>query len=280
MLKISVNILLLLNYVHGYNILGIFSYPAKSHYTVFDPLMVELANRGHSVTVYNTFPKDYQILNYREVDIKKCFSLPDVLTVGQMVDFGGALALPKAFSNFMPKKHEIFDCRPLVQLANSTEKYDVLITETFFQDFFQFFGYHLKTPVITFHSNTPLPWMSDQLALPDNPSYIPHSYEDFPAKMTFVQRLQNTVYYLMSLILYKYQSEAVCDEFARDFFGPSIPPLKEVVKNVSLLFLYTHFSFNGARPLVPRVVEVAGLNFKPAKRLPEVRTFVANYLVN
>lgn len=275
----SIICLLVLDYVSSYKILGIFPYKAKSHYAVFDPLMVELANRGHHVTVYNTFPKDYNIKNYREINIEKCFPLPEILTVDRMAkSYIGAVALMNAFRDFVPTEQQIMNCEPLKELTNSTEKYDAFITETFLQDFFQLFGHRLKIPVITFHSNAPLPWMSNQLGLPENPSYIPHPHEAFPEKMSFVERVHNTLCYLGSLALYHIQSEASFDDIAKRYFGPSIPSLGDVVKNVSLLLLYTHFSLNRPRPLVPGTVEVAGLNLKPARRLPEVRNKIYSNL--
>lgn len=258
-----------LNSIAGYKILGVFPFPGKSHYIVFDSLMVELANRGHQVIVYNTFPKDFQIPNYHEVNIEHCFKIkndlrninPDLKNVFRSINFA---------LEFLPTEKEILSCEPLIQLANSTDKYDLLITEMFHTDFFQYFGHKLKIPVITFHSSLPYPWMSSQLGTPDNPSYILHPYSAFSAKMNFHQRISNVLYYVYSLFYYKIKSEYLYDAVAKKFFGLSVPPLDEITRNVSLCFLYTHVSLYSARPFTPNVIEVGGLNIKKPKVLDKV----------
>lgn len=259
------------SYVGGYNILGLFPYPAKSHYAVFDPLMVELAKRGHNVTIYDTFPKEYRIPNYTEISVKSCFSLPNILTIDQMNDFGfNDFRFITALFHFVPNYQEISTCEPLQKLLNSNDKYDVLITETFNTDFFVLFGAKMRIPVIGFHSNTALPWLSERMGLPDNPSYIPFSYISDPIDFSFCNRIKNTMLKLYASIVYKVLSQNVFDEMAIKFYGSQIAPLEEAVKNMSLLFLYSHFSLNPSRPLVPNVIEVAGLNLVRSKSLPQV----------
>jgi hypothetical protein len=61
----------------GYNILGIFPLPLKSHHIIFDSLMLELAERGHNVTTYTTSPKSYSVRNFVNVSLKECFQLAE-----------------------------------------------------------------------------------------------------------------------------------------------------------------------------------------------------------
>ncbi|KAJ9574468.1 hypothetical protein L9F63_008356, partial [Diploptera punctata] len=58
-------------------------------------------------------------------------------------------------------------------------------------------------------------------------------------------------------------------KIARKHFGDSLPAFSELARNTSLIFVNTHFSLNAPRPLVPGVVEVAGIHVKPPKKLPE-----------
>lgn len=273
--SLILNVYLIFNYVSCYNILGLFPYPAKSHYVIFDSLMVELANRGHNVTVYNSFPKDYEIQRYKEISTKECFFLPDILRIEQMLSFGNDVFLMlKIVFDFGPKEEELFSCSPIIELWNSTEKYDLLITETFVTDFFMLYSHKLNIPLITFHSNVPLPWMSARMSLGDNPSYIPHSWSGIVGKMHFMQRFKNLLDYLYSLIAYKQKSEDFYDNIARKLFGYFLPSVGEVAKNTSLMFLYNHFSLNSARPMVPNVVEVAGLNIKKPNTLSKVSSLI------
>lgn len=272
MLLLFALILSLQSFASSYEILGLFPFPAKSHYAVFDPLMVALAERGHNVTVYNTFPKPYLIPNYHEVDISHCFHLPNILTIPEMQAAAtNGFATVDLIFPFMPSYEEIKNCAVLLNLINSTHKYDLLITETFNTDFFLLFSNVLNIPVIGFHSNAPLTWLAENNGLPYNPSYIPNYIGDFPPRMNFLQRTENLLLNFYSWYTYKTRSLDVFDDMAKEIFASRVPPLEKVARNASMLFLYTHFSFNCVRPVVPNVIEIAGLNIKEAKPLEKVR---------
>jgi glucuronosyltransferase len=114
--------------------------------------------------------------------------------------------------------------------------------------------------------------MSAHVAMAENPAYLPHPYLRYSDRWDFFDRAENTFLYLHSLLFYKLYSEYVFDRVALKFFGPSIPPIGQVIRNASMMFLNTHHSFNKARPMVPNVVDVGGINVKPAKPLSKVRT--------
>ncbi|XP_065219013.1 UDP-glycosyltransferase UGT5-like isoform X16 [Planococcus citri] len=233
--------------------------------------MVELAKRGHNVTIYDTFPKETSIPNYHEISIKSCFSLPSILSVDQMSGLSsGDFQSISVIFEFLPSREEIFNCEPLRKLfTEEAGNYDVFITESFNTDFFFMFGTELKTPIITFHSNAPLPWHLEQMGLPDNPSYLPVAYLSEPTDVGFWFSLKNAALHTYGLIMYRIYSENVYRELASEYFKVDRFAMNEAVKNISLLFLYSHFSLNPARPLTPNVIEVAGLNIKEPGKLPE-----------
>lgn len=266
------------SFTSSYNILGLFPYPAKSHFVVFEALLTELAKRGHNVTVYSSFPRNEPISNYREVSVAKCFSLPKYMEssgIEHLKRFENMFTLlTYPFFEFAPTYEELKSCKPLLDLWNSTARnYDLMLTETFHTDFFKLYSYRFDIPFINFHSCPALPWMSDAVGLPDNPSYIPYAYATFTTEAKgFLQRLENFLIYTYSRWIYKQKSSDVYDEIAREIFG-SVPSLIDVERNTSLLFLNSHFTINVARPLPPAVVEVSGLTIKQANRLPQVSIF-------
>jgi glucuronosyltransferase len=52
---------------HGARILGVFPFPARSHLIVHKALMLELARRGHEVTMVSSFPESKPIPNYTDI---------------------------------------------------------------------------------------------------------------------------------------------------------------------------------------------------------------------
>ncbi len=260
------------NNVNSYEILGIFPLAVKSHFEIFDALMVALANRGHKVTVFSPFPKNDTISGYFSISLADCFSTPPIY------DFGDLIFSPNFFFNIKlhlslnPSSESILNCDPIVELfLNSSKKYDLLITETFFNDFYQFLGYKFEIPVIAFDVNFPFPWMMEWTGLPLNPSYIPCILTSFLPKMNFIERLTNTLVFAFAIIEYKFSSDYIFEHLASEIFGSSMPSLSDVRKNASLLFLNSNANLNSVIPLVPNVIEISGLHIKKAKVLPEVR---------
>jgi hypothetical protein len=54
----------------GAKILGVFSFPARSHLIVHKALLLELARRGHEITVVSAFPESKPIPNYTDIVFK------------------------------------------------------------------------------------------------------------------------------------------------------------------------------------------------------------------
>ncbi|GLH07820.1 UDP-glucuronosyltransferase, partial [Gryllus bimaculatus] len=124
-----------------------------------------------------------------------------------------------------------------------------------------------------FPQKTPLPNYRDlsvKGALPD-----PHN----------TVSVQNALSYsnsLASLNFFWVQNLEMCEEVGsyvvgdrsteqllRRHFGPTLPSLAELQRNVSLVLVNSHFSLNQARPSVPALVEVAGMHIAEPRPLPE-----------
>lgn len=103
-------------------------------------------------------------------------------------------------------------------------------------------------------------------------SYIPHLYLPYSDTMSFWQRLSNALFGLFTIFFYnlvsarKYQNdiEATLPPNAR----ADVQDL--VTKNMSLVFVESHFTAGYARPYPPNVIEVAGIHIEPLQKLPQV----------
>jgi hypothetical protein len=62
------------------------------------------------------------------------------------------------------------------------------------------------------------------------------------------------------------------EDAAKEFFSPStFPGFDELERNMSLLIYNNHFSLNGARPLLPGVIDTGGMHIQPKNEpLPKV----------
>ena len=56
--------------IRAAKVLGVFPFPSRSHLIVQKALMLELARRGHEVTVVSSFPENKAIPNYTDIELK------------------------------------------------------------------------------------------------------------------------------------------------------------------------------------------------------------------
>lgn len=263
----------------SYNILAIFPFQSKSHYALIDPLMLRLSELGHHVTIYSHFPKKRTIPNYNEVDISKCFAFPDGNEFNS-IDAMMSMAA-NSYSNllmlFMVSQtlytiESVEKCPPLKALLNSTAEYDLFMTESFVSDAMLLFANKFQTPIVTYIPNILLPWLSDRMANPINPSYMPIMVSGYPSEMTFIERVQNTLLHLVAHLGYNYITLKNENEIVKHCLGSSAPSLYDTVKNTSIIFINAHESLNPVVPLVPGIKSIAGIHVKPIAPLPKVRS--------
>lgn len=57
--------------VNGANILGVFFYPSPSHHMLGSTLMIELARKGHNVTMLSPFALKENVDNYTHVSTEE-----------------------------------------------------------------------------------------------------------------------------------------------------------------------------------------------------------------
>lgn len=56
----------------------------------------------------------------------------------------------------------------------------------------------------------------------------------------------------------------------KQIFGEKIPPVSELKKGTSLMFVNSHYSLSGSKPLSPAVIEIGGIHIKEPKPLNQV----------
>ncbi|XP_049961013.1 UDP-glycosyltransferase UGT5-like [Schistocerca serialis cubense] len=258
-------------------ILGLFNYPGKSHFLMFEEVMKALAARGHEVFVYSHFPQAKPLPNYTDVSLVG--SLPPVVNAIPMDEVFGRDDPSVTFGLLRGLSEQA--CEKLLQfpamqkLMKTHEKYDLIFTEPFTTDCLLPFVYKFQAPNIALLSSVVMPWTPDRFGLPDNPSYIPIQFLRVSDHMSFFERLRNLWYTIYSKWFFIEYMDKPANTVVKKYFGDSLPPLQEIAKNTSMLFINTHPALNPPRPLVPAVVEVGGIHIKPAKKLPkDIQEFI------
>jgi glucuronosyltransferase len=253
-------------------ILAFFPHVGKSHHDVYAPYLRHLAARGHQVVVVSHFPQETTLPNITHISIKgsvpmaskEVISFKEVASVGPTLN---AIVL-----SYMADIH----CKSIMPLAQVQQlvnhKFDLIITELFNTDCFLGLVHVLNAPFIYFSSSILMPWANDRIGNPDNPSYIPNLFRSHSDKMTFMERLSNTVEtyvdkWIVFPLLFDLPGRAIVSKHLR----VSLPPLADIARRGSLILVNSHFSLNKPRPLVPAVIEVAGIHIdRPPNKLSQV----------
>lgn len=256
-------------FANSSNILGFFPVPFPSYQIFVKPLLAELAERGHNITIYTMFTDEYPV-KYRQIDIKPCIpSIPEA-PVGKRMHRFPVLSILYYFRYIIPKSSEIFECAPLAGLVNSTDRYDLFLTNINHNDWYTGFAYKFKAPMINIFPNKPIILFTNTIGASQHPGYVPSFNSNVPPKMSFRERLINTFVYLVMVIVGPYFTVVPSQKLSDEVFGDGIPPLEEIVKNTSMTFINTHLPYHVPMPTPPNVMQVGGMNIGGAQKLPEV----------
>ncbi|RZF48859.1 hypothetical protein LSTR_LSTR003239 [Laodelphax striatellus] len=272
------------SYIACARILCVIPTSNKSHYTTFETLALELARRGHELVVINHFPQDEggAVKGLVDVDTRgylfTMVSATDVVSIGT-IPSNTVFNLADLYE-LIDTSEGVFQVPAVAKLINSTDSstFDLLIVEMFHTDMFLGFVHKFpNAPLIGFSSGNIPSWLNARYGNPDNPSYIPSFISEFTPRMTFLQRVQNSVLVLLSKFVYNVYYQSKSDFYAKKYFGNDLPPVTVLAEKAALLLVNSHFSLYGAKPLMPNVVEIGGIQIRPVKQLPQVNIDIYFY---
>ena len=127
------------------------------------------------------------------------------------------------------------------------------------------FGQHLKVPMVGFTVSILLPWLNEPLGNPNNLAYVPTGFEITNPKQNFLNRLKNVLLYKTVTSQFN-DIAALQKKYVDKYFGPGYPSIYELSKKMALVFVNSHYSLNGVKPLTPGVVEIGGLHIDHKER--------------
>lgn len=78
--------------------------------------------------------------------------------------------------------------------------------------------------------------------------------------MSFWGRVRNTVRDAISTYRYYWITGDVQNEIMRKYFGPDIPDIRDLERNVSLALVNSYYTLTGVRPITTGLIEVGGLH--------------------
>lgn len=263
-------------FVYSYKILGIFPHPGSSHFAVFRPLLINLAKKGHDLTIISHFPLDSPPKTYKDINIrgstplfKSIFTFEKFTNASKSYEpvkqwRNGELLLTVGYNNCKA----MMDNESVKKLEPN--QFDILLVEDFNSDCAMGLVYKLKKPFIGLTTNVPMPWTPDNLGLINNPAFIPTHFLGHGVRPDLFQSIESFLSTLYFKWYFYFYSQIPEHKLLKQYFGDDLPPLENIMRNMSMLLLNTYFPLIGARPYPPSVVEVGGIYHGEVKELPKV----------
>ncbi|KAM7343502.1 UDP-glycosyltransferase UGT4-like isoform 1-T1 [Cochliomyia hominivorax] len=260
------------------HILSLFGVPLPSQYAFIEPLLKQLAARGHQITSISNYPQKQPIENFRDVVVEKNknlfrdvqnFTLDNIeANYYEVVDeiYNRAIQMCKNIQNDAAVRH-ILD----------NEKIDLIIMEVFFSESFFGLSEYLNAPMVGVSTIGTMLSIDELVGNTSPLSYIPNLILPL-REMQFRQRLLNVLLYILEWAHYYYKYFPVQKQIYQYYYPNAQLTFEEAQKNFSLVLLNDHFTLSTPRPYVPNMIEVAGLNIvtKPDPLPEELKQLLDN----
>lgn len=249
-------------------ILAIETFAGKSHWNFMSAVLRALADNGHNVTVFTPFINGNRE-NYTEIDMSRMFEMRIGMDVAKK---------RQQFNNpFTPTSFMMKLDRQSCEILNKNDQLNKILANKLQTDFdaiiiepgivsrcLSYIGTNSTLPVI-YTSPIPINTYTERITYGDvhNPATVSTMLFQFAVPKTFIQRLTNTLVFLYTSTVIRFQ------EFLLQVIE-SKPYDLNIINPPSLVFMNTHFISDKPRPTPSNVVHVGGIHLKPSKKIPQV----------
>ncbi|KAF2903124.1 hypothetical protein ILUMI_03060 [Ignelater luminosus] len=252
-------------------ILGIASAPCYSHQVVFQTLWKELSLRGHQLTVLTTYPlNDPHLVNLTEIDLHstgeawKRVNMFDVLTRGMQYAFNIGWNISNQLMH-----EQLSNAQVQELIKNNNEIFDLLIVEATFPTMYAF-SVRYNCPAIAISSLDAPSRNLDIMGNPSHPVLNPYFLLPFSGKLNFWERLVSSAFSIYMRYFNSYHFFPMQEEIMKNYFGNDYPSVKDITKNITLLFTNTNPILHEVRPQLPSIISIGGgIHLKSSEELPK-----------
>ncbi|XP_054729022.1 UDP-glycosyltransferase UGT5-like isoform X1 [Anastrepha obliqua] len=246
-------------------VLGFFTSPSKSHIIVHCAVADALAHAGHDVTVIASGPNVRKHAKYKYIELQTMGAHPLMST--DMVNKRQAFwrRFGSMLSSINRNANETLH-HPHVQQFLQQHRagdFDLLLFGYFMNDFLLGLAAHFRCPIAFSFMIQPIYAVNRYVGNPSEPAYMPGIFGYLVQPMNFRERVKNMIVAIIEENVVQTMLEYHTRKYYNYNFPPDrYPPLDEVRKNVSLVFVNHHFSQGPIRPNVPNLIEIGGIQIK------------------
>uniref|UniRef100_A0A1B6JVS6 UDP-glucuronosyltransferase n=1 Tax=Homalodisca liturata TaxID=320908 RepID=A0A1B6JVS6_9HEMI len=279
-MRLLIPILMLASAVESARILSVFPISGKSHHGLFQAVLKALAARGHHIVNYSPYKLDKPMANYTDV-VMENIQPPDKNMTREMLEMFmnlPSIGMPIFLWMGIDLSAQTFSDKKIKELIESNEQFDLVIIEALFtQEAFLGFGHKFKAPVICLQPFNSFSVVNKAAGNPLSISYIPDMAFSSSDHMSFFERFCNTISIFSSLIFYYTIYTPKVDVMLKENFkDPTMPPVSDLIYNISLFMTNGHPYVHYAQPYTPNMIPIGGIHLsKEKKPLPaDMKKFI------
>lgn len=160
-----------------------------------------------------------------------------------------------------------------LSFLRSGRNYDLIVLDGAYPECAMGVVYRLKLPFIFINTVGFYTNAFSNSGSPTPFSVTPFFSKGFTDNMSLLERAVNAFWHVTANAAHAL-TMMVLQGVLRKHFGPQIPHVYDMTRNVSFILQNGHYSVSYPRPYLPNVAEVACIHCKEAKRLKPVSIFV------
>ncbi|XP_070490971.1 UDP-glycosyltransferase UGT5-like [Chironomus tepperi] len=253
-------------------ILGVFPTINKSHFAIGKGIVDALHDAGHDITVMSPFPQKKSKERYRDVEFAEVKEKSEKEMNLDAFDFGKMpifMMIPLMPTFGISAINDVLSYESVQKLLKSKEKFDICIVEIFYLEAYMALAEHHGCILISYTTFNAV-GMIDEITGNISPtSYVPMPFLDYTDKMTFIERLWNTVYTQYEKFFFHVLEVPIHNYLYKKHFPDAKKSFYDMLKSPAIIFQNSHVSTSSPRPYMPNVIEVCGIHVKAAKPLPD-----------
>jgi glucuronosyltransferase len=166
------------------------------------------------------------------------------------------------------------------QFLNADQKFDVVISEQFFQEAMYILAHKYEAPLVlvTSYGNC----MRHNIVT-RNPLQLATVTSEFlvvPEPKSFMGRIKNMCFAMYEYFWWRFwymeEMDKIVNKYVPNMKKP-VPSLYQIQQNVSMFLINSHFSFDPPTAYHPNIVEIGGVHLSPnISKLPDVSIKIVN----
>nr|ASX94000.1 UDP-glycosyltransferase UGT50A4 [Zygaena filipendulae] len=265
--------------VCGSDILMITMGGTKSHKMPFWELARGMIRRNHNVTFLSAFPPDFHIEGLEEiapeglVSYVRSFMSWDL--VGARMRGEDPLPLKDIFRYGYEACEAFLSDYETKSFLRSGRSFDLIVLDGAFPECALGIVYRLKVPFMYINTVGFYAFSLSTSGSPTPYSVTPFFATPFTDNMGLVDRAINTAWNIGAMCMHSLMV-TILQGVLRRHFGPQMPHVYDMSKNVSFILQNGHYSVTYPRPYLPNVAEVACIHCKDAKQLnPDLEEWIS-----